>query len=296
MPSTLFTHCSRMFGKFTSSLLIGSGISRFPFLFFSFSFFIPANFGSTPPNHTFRRLECFGCGEVYFRPKLSSCLWLSGVKLYLWDIVSRQRRLYRVLFVTVACSSLLLLLCGTVRWFWTIFRCLLMQLTVPQFVLPCLLSRLTTLIIFQLNISSLVQGLFSPLWITLQSFWNVKTNQQYYLYIRLIMGAKCLLNVSKTCVSGVATSSLPAVINSFKYPNRTLKKINRLSISWMCSPLTLRLQTLLTPVNAVISSFTSSLPLLLLEQGICSKISDRLVVQCCIGRYPCWGIVLLAKF
>ena len=141
------------------------------------------------------------------------------------------------------------------KWFWTIFRCLLMQLTAPQFVLPSLLSRLTRLIIVQLNISSLVQGSFSPPWITLQSFWNVNTNQQYYLYIRMIMGAKCLLNVSKTCVSGFATSSWPAVIFSCKYPNRTLKKINRFSISWMCSPLTLRLQTLLTPVNAVISSY-----------------------------------------
>ena len=156
MPSTLFIHCSRMFGKFTSSVLKGSSISRYPFLFF-----IPANFGSTSPTHTFRHLQCFGCGEVHFRPT-PSCLWLAGVKLYLWDIVSWQRRLYRVLFVTVACSSLVLLLWGTLKWLWRISRCLVMRLTVPQFAVPSLLSRHTRLITFQLNIPSLVQGSFSP--------------------------------------------------------------------------------------------------------------------------------------
>ena len=65
----------------------------------------------------------------------------------------------------------------------------------------------------------------------------------------------------------------------------------------MCSPLTLRPRTLLTPVIAYISSFTFSLLLLLLGQGRCSKISDWLVVQCCIGRwYLCWRIVLLENF
>ena len=33
MPSSLFIHCLRLFGKITSSVLKGSGISQFPFSF-----------------------------------------------------------------------------------------------------------------------------------------------------------------------------------------------------------------------------------------------------------------------
>ena len=61
----------------------------------------------------------------------------------------------------------------------------------------------------------------------------------------------------------------------------------------MYSPLTLLMRTLLTPVIIRISRFTSCLPLLPLEQGMCIKIIHALVVQCCIGRHLCWGIVLV---
>ena len=51
--------------------------------------------------------------------------------------------------------------------------------------------------------------------------------------------------------------------------------------------------TLLTPVIVRISRFTSCLTLLPLEQGMCIKIIHALVVQRCIGRYLCWGTLLV---
>ena len=73
MPNTLFIHCSRMFGKFTSSLLKGSRISRFPFLFFhscKFWQYSPDSYFSTPamfrvwpsslPSNSIMSLTCWG--------------------------------------------------------------------------------------------------------------------------------------------------------------------------------------------------------------------------------------------
>ena len=93
--------------------------------------------------------------------------------------------------------------------------------------------------------------------------------------------------------SGVAMSFRLAFTFFCKYAIITLKTLNRFSISWMYSPLTLRLRTLLTPVIVLISRFTSCLPLLPLEQGMCINIIHRLIVQCCTGRHLCWGIVLV---
>ena len=84
-----------------------------------------------------------------------------------------------------------------------------------------------------------------------------------------------------------------AVTYFCKYASVTFKTLNRLSISWMYSSLTLRLRTLLTPVIVLICRFTSCLPLLPLEQGMCIKIIHRLVVRYYIGKYLCWGIVLV---
>ena len=235
------------------SLLMGSGTSQFPFSSFLSILLV---FLSLVLIHAWIVSSVV---KVAFLPTLS-CIWLPGVKLSLWYSVIWQSRLYRVPGpATVGCSSLVLLLDGTMEWFWRISNCRLMRLTVSQF---CT----SFFVVYTDNTKNC------------RSSWTCPYHSKVRFLCRRL---RCS-----------AYGMSKPISNTISSPGWWWM-INGLPISWMYSPLTLRLRTLLALVIVLMSRFTSCHPLLPLEEAMCIEIIHRLVVECCIKRYLCWGIVLV---